>query len=221
MKRESNFELMRIISMLLILAFHYQIHIDADTVMYSAFCKNQLVAILAGSWGTLGSNLFFIVASYFLIKCRRYNKLKMIKLMIKTSFFGVILLCIAFACGLVEFDLWWLIKSVFSPMTYMYWFVTAYIILCLISPVLNNIIDSLDRDYFFKLLIGLYFVAFIMTLIVGYFDLMGRMGCVIFMYLLVGYLEREDTKKNIFEKYAYPGFFLISTFINIIKIVVL
>lgn len=72
-ERSSNFELMRVISMLAILAFHYQIHIDADTMMYQAFSNNQLIAIVLGSWGTLGTNLFFILSFYFWITSAKYK----------------------------------------------------------------------------------------------------------------------------------------------------
>ncbi len=187
-ERQSNFELMRIISMFSILAFHYQIHIDSDTIMYQAFSKNQFVAILAGSWGTLGTNLFFIVTSYFLIESCRYDLKKIKKLMIKTSFFAVVLLGIAFIVGYVRFDLIWLIKSIFAPFTYMYWFISAYIILYVFSPILNRIIDGLNIKEYQFILIVLFWVVYIMPLIIGYFDLTGRLGCAIFIYFFMGYL---------------------------------
>lgn len=228
-QRSSNFELMRVFSMLAILAFHYQIHIDSDTMMYQAFSNNQLIAIILGSWGTLGTNLFFILSFYFWItsakteeeyKQKQFNKI--VKLIIKVAVFGVLLYLLAAFTGYIEIEYLYLIKCVFGAFTYMYWFFTAYIILALLHPYLNKFLNLISKKELRTLLFILFPVVYILPIVIGYFDLTGRLGCAIYIYLFIGYLERkiEGCGKNshIFEKHAVKGFILTSLIVIVYEI---
>lgn len=53
-KKELSIELLRVISMLMIVAFHWQLHAKHDSVYRSQLTGNQIFSFTIGSWGTLG-----------------------------------------------------------------------------------------------------------------------------------------------------------------------
>lgn len=67
-ERSSNFELLRIFSMLMIVASHAAQHMANGgwTVMNAALGVNTLSLILLGTYGQLGVILFIIISSWFL-----------------------------------------------------------------------------------------------------------------------------------------------------------
>lgn len=208
--RNSSFEAMRVISMLLIIAFHYQIHIDGDMAMYAPFSLNKLILILGGSWGTLGSDLFFLLGCYFLLNQRTIKFEQALHLAIKTSVFGTVVYAGYVLLGKTVFDGWTLFKTLIGPLTYSYWFISAYIILLLVIPAINILLDNISRQYHLGITVCLYWFGYILTDILGYFDLLGRFSCVLFIYFLLSYLERYKKNDHIFEKHPMAGILICS-----------
>ena len=58
-KKNTSFELMRIVSMIMICAYHWQLHGYNDGIASSELCTNQIFSFAFGSWGVLGVNLFY------------------------------------------------------------------------------------------------------------------------------------------------------------------
>ena len=53
-KRNTSFELMRIIAMLMVCAYHWQLHGNNDMIPRSGLSANQIISFIFGSWGVLG-----------------------------------------------------------------------------------------------------------------------------------------------------------------------
>lgn len=133
------------------------------------------------------------------------------RLVIKISFFGVTLYLLAVYSGYIKIEYSYLVKCIFGAFTYMYWFLTAYIVLTLICPYLNRFLDAVSEKELKNILIILFPVVYILPIVIGYFDLTGRLGCAIYIYLFVGYLERKKGDQNhFFKKYAVQGFLITS-----------
>ena len=66
--RNSSFELLRILSILLIISFHYFIHGNNEQIFTSDFTSNKILAYTFGIWGRLGVNCFIFISSWFLVK---------------------------------------------------------------------------------------------------------------------------------------------------------
>lgn len=206
-ERNSNFELLRILSILLIIAFHYSIHGNEDTIFSSDISVNQVIAIIFGSWGLLGVDCFVFISAYFLIDSNKFSSKKLIKIIVQVIFYSACSALLLYLSGAVEFGITDLIKSFLSPFLGMYWYITAYCMLYVIFPFLNKIIQNIDSKSLSKFLI-------VLTLLIPIYKTIWRgaqIGDLIFfiyLYLLMGYLKQNP--KNWFEVHARKGFFITS-----------
>ena len=202
-QRNSTFELLRIISMLLIIAFHYVFH---SSFIHSApFCINKVLAYAIGSWGIMGVHCFFFISAWFLQrKAVKFNVMKLYTIVFQLLFYAILVLTIGRLTGILVINLTAITDSLF------FWYITAYCIMYLLSPFLNNYIDSCDKKTLGKLLILLTLIfpvqLFVFPIFTTPLTQMSDTGLVIYDYLLIGYLKKSDT--NFFERNRYKGAFM-------------
>lgn len=207
-KRNSSFELMRIISMILICAFHWQLHGNNDGIITSQLCANQIFSFCIGSWGVLGVNLFFLLSFYFMIKNQETNYKKIWSMIIKVSFYGSAVLFIASICGVVKPDLIDKCKSFLGVFAYQYWFITVYLIISIVAPFINKMMGMLSKKESFILCTVMFYVTYIVSWSVGS-ELVGRLSCGLSIYVFIYTLENK-IDLNIFERLRGGSILLIS-----------
>ena len=192
--RNSTFELLRIISMILIVAYHAGRSIDVSQL--SIF--NRGMFYLISSWGILGVDLFVIISAWFLCE-QKFRTTKLISLIFEviTYVFAFTILSViwntykagggeAFVAVLRHHA-----SEFLSPFwANEYWFITAYIFMLLIAPFINKLHEFFDQKSLKTLLVLFSFIPVYST-----FD--GH--CVIkdvinfcYIYSLVYYLKRTD-----------------------------
>lgn len=212
-KRNIGLDMLRIIAMAMIVAFHYQIHVSNDTAMFTSPSWKQALLILFGSWGVYGSNYFGAVSAYYLSEKKTISYTKILELFIKTSIFATVLYLFVCFGGFSSFSFINLMKCILAVFTYQYWFVSAWIIMALIFPLINKAIESLDKNTYSILLIVLFLFFFIYASIFG-FDLSGRLGCAIWIYLSVNFIKKYYESMCINTR-AWTLILLICLFVNI------
>lgn len=151
--RQSNFELMRIGSMFMIALWHMLCQggiLDSTTGLVNAlltFLKGIIVVHV---------NSFIIVTGYF--QCRnKFRFDKFISLVNLTWFYKIIILLIVLLCG-VSISKLEILKNI-SPINYQdYWFLANYVLLYLISPILNKVINNSSKSEFRKILLVLFLI---------------------------------------------------------------
>ena len=208
-KRNTSFELMRIIAMLMVCAYHWQLHGNNDMIPRSGLSANQIISFIFGSWGVLGVNLFFLLSFYFLIKKNDITYSKYIKLAIKVSSFGTATYIIGILCGVTEFSFLEIIRTILGVFANQYWFMTVYIIVSLLSPLLNRLLKTLTKKESYVLIAIMIYITYGISWIDGN-ELVGRLSCGITIYILIYILENKITN-NWFEKYrklAVPLFIM-------------
>lgn len=201
--RNSSLELLRIISMFMVIAFHWEIHGFGDGIRQTDLSVNQVISFSFGSWGSLGVNLFFLISFYFLIKEKKVNWLRIIQNVIRVSFYGTVVTLVCFIIGAADFSTIDLVKSILGVFAYQYWFITVYVIICVFSPIFNSVINLLNRKYYLFVLIFLFYFSYIITFIFSG-GLCGKLSFAIFIYFIIGYLEKYPDR-NIFKKYRIVG----------------
>ena len=96
-KRSSNFELYRIICMLMIVAHHFVVNsgLSSGEGPMNTFptAANTLFLWLFGMWGKTGINCFLLITGYFMCKSTISLK-KFIKLLLWIYFYKIIIFCI-------------------------------------------------------------------------------------------------------------------------------
>ncbi len=150
-RRASNMELLRIVSMLLIV-IHHSTNRGLESV--------DLESNLFNFFGGVGVNSFVFISGYYMVHSR-VTLSKMLKMWGVVLFYSAGLYLLMQAC--VEGGRDWgmgALSSYLQPIrTGKYWFVTVYVALMLFSPILNSYILSISRA---RMLAALAFLAIVL-----------------------------------------------------------
>ena len=162
--RESNLELLRIVSMLMIIFHHYIMHgiilpCEGDPTLSQSINFSDYEAILksVNFGGRFGINCFVLISGYFMIK-QAANLRKILILWVQVVFYTVVLFFVTiYACDSYRESLpiigYSSVFSLFFPLFFgKYWFITTYVALCLISPYLNLLLTRFSKKDFQKYL---------------------------------------------------------------------
>lgn len=163
--RESGFELVRIIAMILIVANHLMNHglfkVTSQTP-YTLWPQmspfNQAVSAVVSCGGRVGVAVFFMITGYFLADREKLSPRSVLSFLGRVHFFGALMLVTYLVLRLATgydsgTDLYRVVKlSLFTPAV-LSWFALAYLILLFLAPSINVLIRFLDRKAFFLLLI--------------------------------------------------------------------
>lgn len=141
-KRKSNIELLRVISMLMVITLHSLgrgalKYYETISVGYALFWFMETLSYVA-------VNLFILISGYFMIK-QKAKPLKIVKLLFQIEFYSLICLVIAKLVFHEQINLKDLIYIFFPFTSNTYWFASSYAILLVISPFLNKAILSMER----------------------------------------------------------------------------
>lgn len=209
--RRSNFELMRIVAMLLIVTYHCVLHSEMESGMplvFAPFCLNQAFAYLVGMWGMTGVGCFFLLTAYFQIGRGKVSTKKILLLILETVFWAFV----TEAFTVIVLRKWqYTVKDAFhaliSPLRGNYWFITSYLCLSLLIPFLNRIIEDLDEMTYRKLLIVFTVLSPVYSSIGDTRQTLCDLSIGIYYYLLWGYLSRHPG--NRIEKNCKKIFFSV------------
>ena len=151
--RESKFELLRIVAMFIIVGSHYAVHgvlgwgTDNEMIFWNnGDLLHKIQSLFFEPGGTIGVAVFFMLAGYFGILSSRHSPLKVVTETIFYGFFSVVLYLILglfYGFNYVGADttIYNILKSLFSSVSSgAYWFVTVYVLIMILSPVINKFI---------------------------------------------------------------------------------
>lgn len=194
MKRKSNFELLRIISMILIIFHHYAIH--GGSIFIEGVTTNRTISLIIFLSGKIGVNLFVLISGYFLIDSKFKFK-KLLKLLLQVEFYSLIFLGINYYYnGLTEFK--YIIQQLLPLLHAVYWFVTAYVFIYLLMPFLNKGLKAFSKNLFRNMLILLFVLQTIIPTFLDSTEFFNNLVWFIFMYCLGAYIKLYDIKINKF-----------------------
>lgn len=194
--RNSAFELLRIISMILIIMHHYSIHAGFDFM--SPLTPRLCFAQFLDMGGKIGVNLFVLISGYFLCKSE-FKWERILRLELQVIFYSVLIPLMFYIFAPGKASLKDIIKG-FTPIrSGEYWFYTVYFFLAIISPFLNKMISSLEKKDFQKLIILLIFLWVVVPLLPKFGALLySLLGWFILLYLCAAYIRfyPEDFSKT-------------------------
>lgn len=182
--RNSKIELLRLFSMLLIVAGHYfsednwLCHTDSSLNHSWESCfHNSLIM-----FGQVGVCLFVLISAYFLSSNNKSPHIRLARLWAQVEIYSagsliVFLLLVHFDFLGSDFLSWISFKNVltsfFPVLQGAYWFISAFFIMNVLSPTINKLFNSLDDQAVFKGTLLFLFVTFIWKFINpsnGYFN---------------------------------------------------
>lgn len=198
-KRLLNIELLRIVSMLIIISCHYTTYVNYSESSYEF---NKFLFANISNWGCIGVDIFIVITCYF--ACEKNFKVdvyKVFQIVLTTSIYTFLWGWIAIAIGKEAYTLIDFIKMILSPFMGTYWFVTAYICFYFLLPFFKSGIENLTmvQHKYLLILYSITICAFQMVL--GELNVnYGMIATFTYIFLLVSYLKKK--KENIIRKYA-------------------
>ena len=146
-KRNSAFELLRIIAMTFIVIWHISYHAqkgELDSHNYiTAFCIT-------------GVNLFILISGYFGIKTSWKNLLTLVSTI---AFYSIVTIALKWSITDTPPDIN-SIKDLFAPLRESrWWFINCYFILMLLSPIINLALSKSTKQQYIYLLGTLLFIS--------------------------------------------------------------
>lgn len=196
--RESNYELLRIMSMFLIVLFHA---LSYSGFLYKATGPYRFLVYFIKELTLLHVNSFILVTGYF--QCKGKMKLsKAVAINNATWFYKVLILLIFLYLGCFKtFPTNMEIVTTLLPIDFgTYWFIGCYIVLYLISPILNKVIDNSSKKELQTTILILMFILSGLCLITTdlfYSNNCGRsLATFILLYFIGAYLRLYPLDKN-------------------------
>lgn len=146
--RDSNFELLRVLSILLIISFHCAWEGGFE---YPEFCFHKFVVETFHMFGELGVNLFILISGYHMLY-GKFKLKKLITLLLEVQFYNwiCVFLCVHF--GTLTLDKRTVLTNFFPIAEYKYWFATVYLLIYVLSPYINKLLLHLSQKEFQRLL---------------------------------------------------------------------
>ncbi len=223
-KRDSNFELLRIIAMLAIISFHYIIEnklmnfqngSTGEKIIFSFIYILTLVCI----------NSFILISGYHLINSK-FKIQKIIRLWGLAIFYslGIYFFYLIVDSNIIDKTTTAIRMRTFAPiLNANYWFLVPYLALYIIFPFLNKMIKSLNKQQL-KILLIIFFillsVLYNVTTLLDIFEPINGHSFLwfIFIYAIGAYIKLYSSKekKEKLHKYKYLILYFITALIGFI-----
>lgn len=184
--RQSSIELLRIISMVMIVLGHF-LYQSGGLNGHTGITQFALVFI--GSGARIAVNLFFMIGMWFMVDYP-FSFKRVLKLYGTTWMYTSVITIIIMLLGIKSISLVTILNGFFPFLMGVFWYVTVYIEILLIAPFLQKIFDW-NKKKIERLLIVLFLLFSILSTIRKFMDnLFCGLCWGIFLYVLIGYYKK-------------------------------
>ena len=156
MERKSNIEILRILAMLLVVLSHVSYHGVNDLIggyknISNHFNESLLRCLLTGN---LGNVIFMMITGYFLCESKNVKLDKLLKVVVQVLTYSILCYLTSVCVGINTIS----VKNIFVAITPLshstYWYFSAYVLVYLLHPYLNMVINSsTDKGFVYLLII--------------------------------------------------------------------
>lgn len=221
-ERDSNLELFRIVSMILIVSHHYVVNSGLLDIIYIDLMSWRSLSLLVfGAWGKAGINCFVMITGYFMCKSQITGR-KFLKLLFEIIFYKIVIYIIFLGCGYEILS----VKRILQVLLPIYSvdcdFVQSFLMFFLLIPFLNVLIRNItERQHILLLLLLCFIYVFFGTM--KAFDVfnitMNYISWFIVIYITSSYI-RLYPKKWFSNKLICGLILLFWIFLSMLSIVV-
>ena len=202
--RESNIELFRIITMILIVAHHFVVNsglTSAEGPIYTdPLSWRSLFLLVLGAWGKIGINCFVVITGYFTctsdITAKKFSKLFLEVMFYRIIISGVFL--IAGYISVVDF-----IKALIPIRSIGDGFASAFLMFYMLIPFLNILIRNMNEKQHLLLLLWAGFTYVFLGTVPFMSVTMNYVSWFSVLYVIASYLRLYP--KPCFDKTALWG----------------
>ena len=217
LSRNSNLELLRIISMLFLICFNTILH--GKVLEHSQNGTLSVIVFIIELITLVHVNSFVLLTGYFQSE-KEFKMSKVWSLLNSSLFYKVTIMLFLVSFGYITVTKVDILKNIsFIPIE-THWFIRTFLPLYLFSPFINKLIKKLTQKEYLKLL-GISFVLVsVISFIMGVLSFPNdgfTLYQFIFLYLIGGYLKKYPLEKSYLLKKCSKQLFqviLISVFLS-------
>lgn len=204
--RQSNLELFRIISMLLIVAHHYVVNsgltLPDGPIIADMLSARSLFLISFGAWGKTGINCFVLITGYFMCTSKLTAR-KYIKLLGEVMFYKVVIYFIFLISGNLSFSPADFVRKMLPITSVSDNFTSCFLIFYLLIPFLNILIHHMNELQHIKLILICGFAYVFLGTVPGITVVMNYITWFVILYFIASYVRIYN--KKMFEKTSLWG----------------
>ena len=187
-KREANIDLLRIVAIIMVITIHCFGYSGMTTNPNINIC-NRLLVRFFDSFILCANVIFILISGYYLID-KKMNLKKIFCLWGKTILYSVMYFMIFMALGKKPPKY----ESLLPILSGQYWFISCYIVLYIISPIINKAFNKLTQNQIKYLLIILLILIGIIQIVFDPAEILyGNLFGMILIYLIGGYIKKYIT----------------------------
>jgi surface polysaccharide O-acyltransferase-like enzyme len=191
--RDSNFELLRIILISMIICLHYFKYGGALHTLIPSD-SNYCFAYGLESLFIIAVDCFILITGYYQIN-GKFKFKKIIDLWAQVIFYSITISSVFWFTGLESVNTSTILQAFFPVITGTYWFVTVYIVLYLFSPFINIAIQNINKkDHKKLILVSAVFFVILPSINFTYFtdDIGYSLYNFFFLYCVGAYIKKYD-----------------------------
>ena len=155
--RQANFELLRIIAMFMVVILHWNTNSGLLLDVGSPVTGAGVWSLVTESVCIVAVNVYVLISGYFLSSCT-FSFRRVAQVLVQTLFYTVLIPPVLALAGVLSwsevinpYHIW---NSIFPVQSGHYWFVSAYVVLCLLSPFFNAGLETFSQKRVQQLLGG-------------------------------------------------------------------
>ena len=147
MKRQSNFEILRVLAMAMIVAMHYMLKGGIAVPLSEDGTAVNHLAWIIEAFCIVAANCYVLISGYFMIETEWKFK-KLILLALQVLFYSLLVPLVCLLLGIGNVAEWSVYEWIFAVLPLQmehYWFATSYVLLFMLVPILSAGIKQLAQ----------------------------------------------------------------------------
>ena len=152
--RQANFELLRIVAMVMIVGLHYLVKGKAVTSPLEDMSVNGYIAWLLEAFFLVAVNVYVILSGYFGLHMN-YSWKRPLRIWGQVWIYSAVIGVICMAVGIQQFDIYQIFMYMFPTVTEHYWFATAFLLLSICMPFLQAGAVQMEQKTF-RIVLGMF-----------------------------------------------------------------
>ena len=218
-QRDSNLELFRIITMLLIVAHHYVV----NSGVWSAIQENDPTIntwfyYVLGMWGKIGINCFVLITGWFMCTSQITLR-KFLKLLLEVEFYKITIGIVFLLTRKEVFSSEWML-GLLPVLKIKDNFTSSFLLFFLLIPFLNILVRNMDRKRHLQLIALLFFLYTVLSTFPAFSVIMNYVSWFCVLYVYSSFMRFYDFPLKENNK-AWLGLSLACILVSIISVIVI
>lgn len=146
-KRMANIELLRLLAMMMVVSLHYLAKGELLPKLTGSLTAQGYLAWLLESFSIAAVDVYVLISGYFLVETG-FRSRRLISLVLQVLFYTCLMPVALILTGYLsvkEITLYNILQYIFPTNMLHYWFVSAYVLMFLFTPVLNAAVHAMKK----------------------------------------------------------------------------